>query len=76
VPQTTPQLNRIPHFDENSTLYPRGYAKTSYGVCKIYENNYFVMNTEYSGARLGGMPETSSMISLTGQNHMNNLQNI
>jgi hypothetical protein len=32
--------------------HPRGYAKTSDGVCKIGET-YFVINTEQSGPDLG-----------------------
>jgi hypothetical protein len=34
-------------------IFDLGYAKTSYGVCKIVEKCYFVINTEKSGSDLG-----------------------
>jgi hypothetical protein len=33
-------------------VYNLGYARTSYGICKIKKKMYFMMNTELSGPDL------------------------
>jgi hypothetical protein len=54
----------------------KGYAKTSYGTAWSWTSSGPRTHEDSSPNWGAGMPETSSIISLTGQNHINNLLNI